>query len=72
MADPQNVAAWIEAIKDVDAVIDAVGGDDIAKVAHAILDAVIAEAKKTRPHGPPLSYVYCGVSGSDVQQCTHG
>lgn len=43
----------------VDVVIDAVGGNDIYKVGHTILDASISAAGKARPHGPPLSYIYC-------------
>lgn len=40
-------------------VIDAVGGDQIANIGHLILDTSIEQAKKARPQGPPLSYIYC-------------
>lgn len=40
-------------------VIDCVGGNDISKLCASIFDAVLEEAKVSRPNGPPLSYIYC-------------
>lgn len=40
-------------------VIDCVGGNDISKICATIFDVVLEEARKSRPNGPPLSYIYC-------------
>lgn len=59
VCDPTDASQFRELIREVDVVIDAVGGDQIANIGHLILDTTIAEAKKARPQGPPLSYIYC-------------
>ena len=62
VVDPLDPSQWKHLIAEMDVVIDAVGGSDIVKAGHSILDTVIIEAKKARPRGPPLSYIYCSVS----------
>ena len=62
VVDPSDPASFRHLIAEVDVVIDTVGGNSIAEIGHTILDTAIAEAKKARPDGPPLSYIYC--SGS--------
>ncbi|KAG8908767.1 hypothetical protein FRB99_003005 [Tulasnella sp. 403] len=59
VADPADASTWRDVVKDVDVVIDAVGGGDLQKCADTILDTVVEEARKARPEGPPLSYIYC-------------
>lgn len=71
MCDPSNVDEWRHIVKSVDVVIDCVGGEVITTVPYSILDAVIDEAAKARPDGPPLSYIYCSgtwVHGSDKSE----
>ncbi|KAM0790702.1 hypothetical protein ACM66B_004559 [Microbotryomycetes sp. NB124-2] len=59
VADPADPSQWRHAVKDVDAVIDAVGGSEIAHISETIRETVAQEAKQSRPHGPPLAFVYC-------------
>lgn len=59
VCDPTDASSFEDHIAKVDVVIDAVGGPEIAKVGHVILDASIKQAKASRPQGPPLSYIYC-------------
>lgn len=59
VCDPSDASQYQDLIREVDVVIDAVGGDKIANIGHLILDTAIEQAKKARPQGPPLSYIYC-------------
>jgi nucleoside-diphosphate-sugar epimerase len=59
VCDPADPSQYREDLAGVDVVIDAVGGGNIASIGHIILDSAIEVAKKTRPFGPPLSYIYC-------------
>lgn len=59
VCDPLDSSQYSDLIGEVDVVIDAVGGDSISKVGHAILDACLTVAPRSRPNGPPLSYIYC-------------
>ena len=53
-------AGWIHIVKDLDAIIDCVGGTaDIKKLSEEILLAVSNAAKELRPQGSPkLTYIY--------------
>lgn len=66
--DPKDVEKWRHVIKEVDAVVECLGGDDLRDQGLRILEVVVEEAKKHRPNGPPLSYCYCSgtwVHGDD-------
>jgi nucleoside-diphosphate-sugar epimerase len=53
-------AGWIHIVKDLDAMIDCVGGTaDIKKLSEEILQAVSNAARELRPQGSPkLTYIY--------------
>ncbi|KAE9391848.1 NAD(P)-binding protein [Gymnopus androsaceus JB14] len=55
-----NPDAWVDIVKDLDVVIDAVGGTaDVKQLSHTTLAAVSAKAKASRPdHAPKLTYIY--------------
>ena len=55
-----NLAAWIDIVKDLDAVIDCVGGTaDIKTLSKEILLAISKAAGELRPQGSPkLTYIY--------------
>jgi hypothetical protein len=57
--DPSDASQFRDVILENDVIIDAIGGDKIADIGHLILDTTIEQAKKARPQGPPLSYIYC-------------
>ncbi|PPQ73735.1 hypothetical protein CVT26_011890 [Gymnopilus dilepis] len=58
VADVASPSQWIEIVKDLDAVIDCVGGD-IKSLGEVIFTAVREAAQKHRPQGAPkLTYVY--------------
>ncbi|KAI5479347.1 NAD P-binding protein [Pseudohyphozyma bogoriensis] len=58
VAQPLDPSTWAHVVRDVDCVVDAVGGNEIANTCTTILDCVKLEAEKSRPHGPPLSLIY--------------
>ena len=73
VCDPLDPSQYKDLIAEVDVVIDAVGGDKLYKVGHTILDTCISTASKERPHGPPLSYIYCsGASPTFLRENTFG
>lgn len=51
---------WVNIVKDLDAVIDCVGGSaDIAKLSELLFTAISNAAKQLRPQGAPkLTYIY--------------
>ncbi|PPQ76381.1 hypothetical protein CVT26_015389 [Gymnopilus dilepis] len=58
VADVTNPSQWIEIVKDLDAVIDCVGGD-VKSLGEIIFTAVREAAQTHRPQGAPkLTYIY--------------
>ena len=54
-----NIAGWVDIVKDLDAVIDCVGGIDIKTLSEKILLAISKAAGELRPQGSPkLTYIY--------------
>ncbi|KIK51462.1 hypothetical protein GYMLUDRAFT_208616 [Collybiopsis luxurians FD-317 M1] len=55
-----NPTPWVEIVKDLDIVIDAVGGTaDVKMLSQSTLEAVSKTAQATRPpHAPKLNYIY--------------
>ena len=60
IGEVDNPAGWVDIVKDLDAVIECVGGTaDIKTVSEEILLAVSKAAKKLRPEGSPkLTFIY--------------
>ena len=60
IGEVDNPAGWIDIVKELDAVIECVGGfADMKTVSEEILLAVSKAAKKLRPEGSPkLTYIY--------------
>ncbi|KAM0751470.1 NAD(P)-binding protein [Meredithblackwellia eburnea MCA 4105] len=74
IAEPADPSTWHHIIPQVDCVVDCVGGMEIAKLCKIILDTVVAEASASRPHGPPLSFIYASgtwVHGDSINEL-HG
>ncbi|KAK4057089.1 hypothetical protein OIO90_001989 [Microbotryomycetes sp. JL221] len=60
VADPADPKTWEHVVADVDCVIDAIGGATIKEIGNTVLETVKREAAKSRPQGPPLSFIYTG------------
>jgi len=59
VADIAEPATWVEVVKDIDVVIDAIGGPDIKALSQSNLVAVSRAAQALRPsHAPKVTYIY--------------
>ena len=54
-----NPSAWIGIIAQLDVVVDALGGNNLAEITPGLLNAISAAVKANRPaHAPKLTYIY--------------
>jgi len=60
IGEVDNPAGWVDIVKNLDAVLECVGGSaDIKGVSEVVLQAVSKAAKELRPQGSPkLTYIY--------------